>query len=429
MSKELFSLLTSHAFKEGVVIADSEKGRYIERKSDDDAVLMSTADVENIRIGRDVHIIKIKDNSDFYFCIFGLPPPDEIPDGITFIKLTPALFSVSVLASNIKPLASGNAIKDAIEFDYVGRAGYNGHELEMIAPLFPPAIVCKGSNNSVFHLNLHRVFGAFYCKTSLDRPIDLEPLTLSELASFFEGASKFIPFANIARGLAASSYEGLFLETYRCLEQLYSCAKVNNLRENWASNQSLRTLAALLENHLGWRPKEDDALLLMLQRCNLSTVKAVCATLDLPVEKNEVIDGVTEIRPKTDLELVKTAATGVYTLRNQLVHYRPVHEIPHKSDASWNELIRLMLIIVKESYSVFGEVFFDDLPPAPPAPMALATFTTPCEKTAISDAAKDEIISSYSIPNVSMAGSISATSKLLFFSAVTWMIVAWRKMK
>jgi len=315
--------------------------------------------LEAFLLGRRSRIVKITHGDELYFCLFGIPLTGDLPDGIETTDLTPALLTCAVLEAKVLPIATGLEIKDAIESEYIGTKDYCGHDVNAISKLFPPLVVVKGDSNYEFQHDLQRVMGSFLVRSLNNQQIELQEETIDTFITFFEAGSAYIPFGIIIRSLISVTWEGLFLDAYRCIEQIYSCIKVGELREDWDSEKSLRQLAELLESHLAWRPKEDDAFGSILEKCDPLGIKDACTLLELPTEETLSENGLQVTRPRSDDKLARSVAKHLYGIRNNLVHYRPVHELIKKSDDEWNSIIRLMLGFVQESYSLFGPNFFE----------------------------------------------------------------------
>lgn len=360
MNTALFNILIEYAASLNEIILDSDKARYIAKRTDEDSALLSDASLESLLIGRRIRLVKISHEEQLYFCLFGIPSVEVSPTGMESINLTPALLTCAVLEAKISPIATGFGVKDAIEADFIGVQGYNGHALEKIVELFPPMLAFEGANNYEYQHDLQRVIGSFLARSLDNQQIDLEQNTVVSLIDFFEANSTYIPFGILARSLISITWEGLFLDLYRCIEQIYSCIKVSALREDWDSSRPVRQLAELLELHLAWRPKEDEAFGSILEKCDPSLIRQACALLNLPLEETAIESGVKVLRPRSDDKLAKSVAKKLYGIRNNLVHYRPVNEIINKSDQEWNATIRLMLALVHEAYEIFGPVFFEE---------------------------------------------------------------------
>jgi len=352
MSTTLFARLTNYAAQKDkdVVIRNSEKPRFIKRLCDEDAELMAQAEATTLVLTRQIRLVRITWKDHLYFCVFGLIEPEELPSGLNRVDLTPGTFAISVLEANVLPNVTAAAIREAIESDYFEKGnGYEGHDLDSISHLFPTAQLYQGSTVHGYQESDHRVLGSLLTKTYLDGPIQLEIETIKRFSEFFEGGVRFIPYRNIVQGILAISWENLFLETYRCVEQLYARPKVSLLRDALTSTLPILDLAVLLETHLSWRPKEDEALSSLLMSCEDGIVLSACGSFDI-----DVVD-------KTHDKLSAAVARKIYSLRNAIVHFRPIHEAIVKTDEDWNKIACAMIEIVEHIYEKQGAEFFEPL--------------------------------------------------------------------
>jgi len=349
MSKLLFERLIVAAQQRDVEIANATEGRFIRRLSAEDADLMAGADARVLTISRHVRMVRISFQGEAVFCVFGLTEPDQLPLGLELADLTPAIFVIGILEALIQPLSaiSGANIRDVIEDSFCGAAGYEGHELDDVAKLFPRPSVFRARQHEPYLESDHRVLGALLVRSYVDGPIQLSSVTIEKLQSIFESGSKFIPFRNLIQGLMSISWESLYLEAYRCMEQLYAEPRVSDLKSQWHSTLPLRDLAALLERHLSWRPKEDDALSKLLASCNPTCLTRLSIAL-----------GINE-QSSNQITLAERASRKVYDLRNSIVHWRPIHEVINKSDTEWDDIVSALLELVGDIYESRGVPFFE----------------------------------------------------------------------
>lgn len=349
MNKLLFERLIVAAQQRDVEISNATKGRFIRRLSVEDAELMAGADARVLTISRQVRMVRISFQGETLFCVFGLAEPDQLPLGLEIADLTPAIFVIGVLEARIQPLSSksGSDIRDVIEDDFMGALEYDGHELEGVGSLFPRPSVFRATQDEPYLESDHRVLGALLVRSYADGPIQLSSVTIEKLQSIFESGAKFIPFRNLVQGLMSISWENLYLEAYRCLEQLYAEPRVSDLKSQWHSTLPLRELAALLERHLSWRPKEDDALGKLLASCNFIYLTRLSTAF-----------GINEPSANQNF-IAEKVSRKVYELRNSVVHYRPIHEAINKSDVEWDDIISALLEVVGDIYESRGVPFFE----------------------------------------------------------------------
>jgi hypothetical protein len=349
MNKVLFERLVTAAQQRDVDITNSTKGRFLRRLSEEDAELMTSGDANSLVVSRHVRIVRVSFKDETYFCVFGLAEPDETPQGLEPCEMTPALFSIAVLEANVQPTnsISGSQIRDAIEDRFVGAENYEGHDLETIESLFPRILAYRIANPEPYlYEGEYRVLGALLARSYTDGPINISTRALENIWQLFESGSKYIPYRNLVQGIMSISWESLFLETYRCLEQLYAEPRVSALKDKWPSTLPLRDLAAMLEQHLSWRPKEDDALAKIISACEPELLKTLCVALGVEAQVENQIARAEQVSKK------------IYSIRNNVVHYRPVHEVINKTDLEWDAIVSALLGVVESLYEARGELFF-----------------------------------------------------------------------
>lgn len=346
MSSALFGRLTDYAAQAGDPVANPDAGRWITRKDGEDANLMANAVAEARIVTRQIRLVRIEHEDQRYFCTFGLPEPEATLPDLEIVDATPGIFSIAVLEAQVRPPMSVTAseIKQNLDDRYKDSDGYDGHELADIERLFPPLIVYRAVADAEYHKITDRVLGAILARTYFDGPISLEPDTVAALTEIFEAHSALLPFRNLVQGLLAISWENLFLEVYRCIEQLYGMKRFSALKATLKFALSPRDLAKMLENQLSWRPKESEAFIALTTLCDEGLILAVCG--DLAIEGDD--------HQKRCSKMVE----ALYGLRNAIVHYRPAHEAVEMADAKWNAIIRGMLAIISQLYDEHAEEFF-----------------------------------------------------------------------
>ncbi|MFU4863520.1 hypothetical protein ACM7ZX_29500 [Pseudomonas aeruginosa] len=356
MSKQLFERLMSTAEQRGVVVANADQGRYIKQLNDEDATLMSSAHTELIVVSRQVRLVKIEFKEDIYYCIFGITDSDLELEGLESVEMTPGIFALSILESRVHPptAISGSEIRNAIEDRYISANGFQGFDLSEIEALFPKASLFKISLRVPYTTSdSYRVLGAIISRSYSDGPIAISGDTLEVLHDIFVNGSEYLPFKNLVQGVMSISWEGLYLEVYRCLEQLYSEPRIANLVSVMPSeNHSIREIASLLETHLSWRPKEDDSLAKVISGSKEHLIEELCRSLGASVNQ------------KADMHEARVAAKKVYSIRNQIVHYRPANQPLTKNDEEWNAIVSALLYIVDDIYKNKGQGFFQKRPEA-----------------------------------------------------------------
>ena len=114
--------------------------------------------------------------------------------------------------------------------------------------------------------------------------------------------------------------------------------KLANLTNKWASSKPFYELAELLEDQLGWRPKEEDALRELIESCS-GPLLDMLANEFCPDSENKA----------------KAVAREIYKQRNSLVHFRPAMPEQDYTTQQWNNRISLIIKLVSELYETHGK--------------------------------------------------------------------------
>ncbi|HEY4437572.1 MAG TPA: hypothetical protein VGN40_15595 [Lelliottia sp.] len=349
MSKYIFDRIHESASSlDSMYIAD-DKSRWLARKDDDDLNLMTNAEVNVLILGAKTFAVSIRNGSDTYFCFSGLVVPEQLPANLSEIEPTPGLFSCVVFMANLPALATAAQARDILEQQYYGQEGYCGHEINDVAPLFPELYFVKANENiSTNYLNkLERVAGAFISAGYVSYPLEVNDNLKSRLLSLFEAGAETIPFALPLQGILSYNWPSLFLDLYRCLEQLYTALKLKSLVTKLPYKGALADLAYLLEEELSWRPKEQDALASILSHSTEGTRSKILSAFKI------------DISDLTEYSASKCAA-NIYRLRNSHVHFRPAMKADNKSGEQWNDIVIAMCDAVDDVYESLGMEFLTD---------------------------------------------------------------------
>lgn len=345
MSQQIFERLISHALGDGVSIPDTDQKRWISRLSDADASLMSEADVlGHQQVTRQIRAIHFEHDAARYFAVLGVGEVESLPDGLVPTALTPGTLSVALTQSDIQPSAKGLEILEAVGDLHGGVEGFDGYELSAITKLFPNFEIFEADRNYEYTANVTRVLGALTARSYADGPIAPSSTTLNKVSDIFQSGSEHVPFENVLQGMLSISWGGFFLELYRAIEQLYSVPRLAALVEAWPTSLPYRNLADLLETHLAWRPKEDDALAKIIAECDETIVTPLRESFSGQRDGDE--DNMTE-----------KIAADIYKVRNSLVHFRAALGTVQCTNEEWDDMISSMLDLVKDVYQRYGTRF------------------------------------------------------------------------
>lgn len=348
MSAATFKKLVDSAAVNGTDIANADKARWVKRLSDEDASLMAKADViEWRKITRQMRAILFEHDDRRFGAFFGFAPVDDmpngLPEGLTEIDLTPGTFGIAVSETDVMPRATASEIRELIESEFEGVENYEGHELQAIRELFPRILLVEANVDFSYTADIDRVLGAMVASTYIDGPIALSEATLKAASELFLSGSEYIPYKNVLQGVLSIYWGGLFVELYRCVEQLYAVPRLLDLTQHWASSRSIADLADLLDKKLTWRPREEESLTKVIAGCPTVTATTLVSAFGGKVEP-----------PSSPAEI---AARHVYNMRNGLVHFRGGTKIVQPTDDKWDQIILAMIDLVSAAYAAFGKQY------------------------------------------------------------------------
>lgn len=273
------------------------------------------------------------------------------------------------------------------EFDYF-QNGTRKHTFESIKPFFENFIIFKIVDIDLFK-NIDKKLDIFKILSFMmihDNDIRRLPFKKNTLNKFYEIATsqnQYIPYEFITESLISTKWKHIYKDLYRCIEALYAYPKVSNLIENndCCKCENIEKIIASIENELGWRPTEQEALQSLLK---LSSNDLLGRFIDLfnvndpnwkPLEEsistreNEISRGGIEPaeieskmheieRYQQDVRYKKADYIGkkLYKLRNSLVHFRKaLGQANQFNDEEWNRLTVYMLDLISEVYDKFHE--------------------------------------------------------------------------
>lgn len=341
MSTDLFARLIDVMNVSGFSRANNSAARWIKKHSDEDADLMSKADIlEVCHITRHIRASLLVHGEEHFLCVVGLEANENLPDGFDVVELTPGFFALAVIELKLMSTATSLEIFQVIGSDFAGEDGYEGHDLGDIAKLFPTVSVFQLNRDADSAESIWRSLGILLATNYGQGPIELGNETLKALLRLYESASPYVPFRNIVQGHLAMSWSGLFLELYRAIEQLYIVPKISNLIIDWASEKPFYELAEILSNTLGWRPKEEDALRDLIYGCEGALIDALAAEFSPEAEKKS-----------------QGAAHSIYKQRNSLVHFRQDLTEQELAVDQWNGRVSRMIELVGALYAKHGESY------------------------------------------------------------------------
>lgn len=161
--------------------------------------------------------------------------------------------------------------------------------------------------------------------------LNASPGTMESIKTLARLDIKVVPFDRVFRAFIERRYEHAFLDLYRCLEMLFSLKKIDALRSRLNLNSLHLEISADVEDALGWRPVEKNALAEIFDGFpdGLTSSLRACFNNNADVSAN------------------------VYGLRNECVHFRPLQKKSVLSkQVNWPNLLESMISVIHHAYHV-----------------------------------------------------------------------------
>lgn len=350
MSEELFCTIFEKALSDDPDFPLDFEPRWISKLSDDDVNFMSEAEIDILPLTSSRVAAKMTHHDKSILAITGFATPHEIPVGLTEVDPTPGTFALFVVEAQIGATGTASEIRNISEGISSSHPPYNGHGLDQILPIFPEIKFFELDKNYNYLTYLDRTIGTYCAKSLSSTGMSISPPVCIKFSNLFEDGADEIPFFVLLRGMMSESHQILFLDLYRCIEQLYSVPKVSALTKALSLPDPIREISRILEETISWRPKEDEALAALF----LEVDKNTCDLIRICFGDCEKLD-----EPRRSAE---RAAKKVYKLRNASVHFRPAMQGKDIFDVDWNTLIDAMLSVVTALYGAHGPAYHGRAP-------------------------------------------------------------------
>jgi hypothetical protein len=335
----IFSLLDHFCAARNMPLANAGLPRWIASENKHRYPMRKAVVSERLALGTIRKVARVDLDRNVYICALGFDNPNPLPD-LVEVEVNAAFLTVVLSELLPLPKASPLEIKDVVEaFDSTAGPGYNGHDPNLIATLFPSIRIFSARD-----LAAHEAIKYFFriCVAECDFGDSwIETELAHVLRLMCELDANKIPYRVLCRSVFDADPTSFFLALYRCLEALYAFSSAKRLIDVLALGSGIpwAGVAAALETELGWWPREESSLAQLL---------LMAATQDLMLIKTVLTEG-----PDGGLaeNLHHHTAQRIYKLRNAIVHYRPAHQSLDFGKIDWNTLCVSMAAIVLYVYS------------------------------------------------------------------------------
>ncbi len=254
---------------------------------------------------------------------------DEVP-------VDEAKATVVISEQSIAPVASSFEVKNYVEVGDGSVDGYDGHQWsDCLENVFPP-IYCFAVPIIPEDEFNRSVFSASICLS--DEPACwISPSLVESLSVLRDIDLHGFPYQTLSRSVFDNDPGALFLALYRCLEALYSYEKSLEVKNQFSISADWEDISFGLDKLLGWRPREEDSLVSLFSGVAEKT-------------KLDMLDALNESFVPGDNNLDRFSARRVYSLRNNLVHYRAGSPQDFFGIVKWEKLIQCMISAVFDVY-------------------------------------------------------------------------------
>jgi hypothetical protein len=347
-NKSIFVALDKHCATRGSTLQNAGKPRWIASKKKHHHFMASArvSDLVHFGPGRKLarfelstKLARFELSTKCYLCSVGFEPNEGLLSGAK-LDLDPALLTVALSELQPRPSATFNEIRQIVEWsDKETDDRYQGHEHEQIASLFP--LVCvydmdhgkdKVIWNTFFNVCIDECeLGSSWIEGSL----------ADALRSMCDLDQQRIPYRVLCRSIFDGDRSSFFLALYRCLEALYAYSSARSLAGALEISKPWGEIATVLEDELGWHPREEGSLTRIIKFATPTDLRAILHALGCSSPGDQEL-------------LINRAAKAIYGLRNSIVHYRPAQ---HRVDMESFDWLRICAAMVGVILDVYEAVF------------------------------------------------------------------------
>lgn len=268
-------------------------------------------------------------------------------EGITAIQPNEAILLAAITDATIarSPFADLSKLEQEILFQQEDPS-YKGHALDELLPYFESMHFFAVEDNSQHQGKETKDLA--YLIPSYDSSI-INPnlhIFLSEFRNLLSHPGHFMK-QNIFWSMTAAHYKHVFLELYRCIENIYSFPHALALKNRMGLTLASYEIARHCADELGWKRKEESSLIKIFNLVPTPTLTPL-------ITKNiSNLDGSHYKFNGADEEEAskKTIAKLIYKIRNQMVHQFEVDKEIHITAETWIDLIKLLIPIIDHIYT------------------------------------------------------------------------------
>jgi hypothetical protein len=335
-NEALFSLLDEYCAKRSDPIRNAGTPRWVATTKQEKQLLKNGKICALLSFGSKRSLTRIDYGSRSYFCTIGFEHV-ECALNLSVAEVDAGLLTILIAEAEPVPIVPATRVRDIVEYsDKSADAGYAGHDAELVRNLFPS--ICALYADDVSKEETWRVFFLLCLMECRENHSWMDGILADTLISLCELELLQIPYRTLCRSIFDSDPAAMFLALYRCLEGLYAYSSSRTVIEALKLEKEWTVVAAILEDNLGWHPREETSLTALLKHGLDHDLKAF-------------LKAVGETIPPTEGDLASLSARRIYKLRCELVHYRPAQHEKDYSQLDWNVLCGALTGLICHIYS------------------------------------------------------------------------------
>ncbi|HLP89699.1 MAG TPA: hypothetical protein VK184_14040 [Nostocaceae cyanobacterium] len=309
------------------------------------------------------------------------------PEIIQVEELNGGMITALIFELKIPVKQSANPFEIINEIFYIPEAKttkYELYEYSVVSEFFETIFVYKIQDDCSFiesninnetTVNILRLSGFYITKTPQIRSLPFEEDTIFVFERLFLEGAKNIPFDNLVFSLVSVYWRYSFLDVYRCIERLFSISFLEDFHEKLGIKDSLLNFSSQIEENIGWKPKENEAINKLIANSPKDSLKDA---IELLQEVKNSIEGKNTQINKLPIKFLFWVLVDInrlidilflwehhntegklgeviYKIRNSIVHFRPATEYISIDDKHWDKLIRASLLIIEYWYHKYDE--------------------------------------------------------------------------
>jgi len=330
----IFAHLDQYCSVREAPLANATKSRWIASLPAHKYFMRASVVRETAHFGEARKLARIELGSKTFFCTIGFDQVRGMAGAIER-ELSAAFLTVILAELLPRPKGTVSQIRDIVEAaDLEADNSYNGHDPDLIATLYPTIRVFEidrdpATWNVFFQLCIEECeLGTSWIEAEL----------ASALRALCDLDVGRIPFRVLCRSIFDGDPSSFFLALYRCIEALYFYWDAQNVVSALKLKETWEEVAVVLEDELGWLPREESSL---------EKILGMAAVIDLKSALRSLGENVEQISAEL---IVRYAARKIYWLRNTIVHFRPAQSKIRLEKFDWNSLCLAMAGMVVHVY-------------------------------------------------------------------------------